>query len=109
MCKSSVYFSAPPPFWATAPSLCLLWQRQCVRDGTCQDFLDPTGKSQNLRRLTSQSTVVFLQGFAHCSVHLMKNIQKGRGGMGKVLKLVSEKKTKKFCVFFKNYSILRPF
>ena len=32
------------------------WSIVCSRDGTGQDFLDPTGKFQNLRRLTARST-----------------------------------------------------
>ena len=44
----------------------------------------------------------------------MKIFQKGKGGMGEVLNFVTpegglRKKTKKFCVFCKNNSILRPF
>ena len=54
------------------------------RDGTGQDFLDATGKFQNLRRLTG-----FLQNvFVHCSIHVMKSFQKG-GGMGEVVKSVT--------------------
>ena len=54
------------------------------RDGTGQNFLDPSGKFQNLRRLT-----VFLEKvFAHCSMHPIKNFQKG-GSMGDVLKFVT--------------------
>ena len=60
----------------------------CSRDGTGHDFLDPTGKFQNIRRLTGRFTggqpisdrpgrPVFLQKvFVYCSMHLMKNFQK---------------------------------
>ena len=54
------------------------------RDGTGQDFLDPTGKSQNLhdrpvnRFLTGPVDRFFLhKAFVHCSMHLMKKFQKG--------------------------------
>ena len=43
----------------------------------------PTVKFQNLRR----STAFFQKVFVHCSMHLMKNFQKG--GMGEVLKFVT--------------------
>ena len=33
------------------------------RDGTGQDFFDPTGKLQNQRRLTGRSTGFFTEGF----------------------------------------------
>ena len=32
------------------------WSIVCSRHGTGQDFPDPTGKFQNLRRLTARST-----------------------------------------------------
>ena len=49
-----------------------------TRDGTGQDFLDPTGKFQNHRRLTGFLPKVFL----HYSMYLMKNFQKGGHGWG---------------------------
>ena len=80
------------------------------RDGTGQHFLDPTGKFQNLRRLT-----VFLQKIFVCySMHLMKNFQKW-GAHGSGVKIYdsgwrSQKKNVKFFfVFCKNNSILRLF
>ena len=87
---------------------------------------DPTGKFQNYRRLTGQSTgwltgfwparsTGFLQKvFLHYSMFLMKNFQNG-GGHGWGVQMCdfrrgSEKKTQKnFCVFCKNDSILRLF
>ena len=67
-----------------------------IRDGTGQDFLDPTGKFQNHRRLTGRSTgfwparsTGFLKKvFVHCSMYLTQNF---------------------FCVFCKNDLILRSF
>ena len=53
-----------------------------TRDGTSQDFLDPTGKFQNLCRLTGRSSVFLQKVFVHCSMHLMKNFQKGGDGWG---------------------------
>ena len=66
-----------------------------TRDGTGQDFFDPTGKFQNHRRLTGFFTESFM--------YLMKNFQKG--GMGKELKFVTldgglRKKTTQFSDFF---------
>ena len=91
-----------------------------VRDGTGQDFLDPT-RTVNLKIIAGRPVSdrpgrpVFLQKvFVPCSMYLMKNFQKG-GGMGEVLKFVTldggirKKKRKNFCVFCKNNSILRPF
>ena len=64
-------------------------ESQKIRDGTNQDFLDSTGKFQNLRRLTGQSTGRLQKGFVLCSLHLMKSFQKGGGGKGEVLKFVT--------------------
>ena len=58
-----------------------------TRDGTSQDFLDPTGKFQNYRRLTgwstgfgpAGSTGILQKVFVHCSMFLMKNFQRGGG------------------------------
>ena len=47
------------------------------RDGTGQDYLDPTGKFQNHRRLTGRSTGFLQKVFVHCSMYLIKNFQKG--------------------------------
>ena len=82
------------------------------RDGTGQDFLDPTDKFQNLRRLTGRSisfwparSTSFLQKvFVHCSVHLIKNFQK-KGAHRWVVKIYdsewrSQKKRKKIFAFF---------
>ena len=49
-------------FDAHAPLKTLSRKQKClknkpwIRDGAGQDFLDPTGKFQNLRRLTGRST-----------------------------------------------------
>ena len=59
-----------------------------IRDGTGQDFLDPTGKFQNHRRLTGRSTVFLQKVFVHCLMFLMKFFQTGRG-TGEVLKFVT--------------------
>ena len=94
-----------------------------TRDGTGQDFFDPTSKFQNHRRLTGRSTgfrparsTGFLpKVFLHYSMYLMKNFQKGGGHWWGVkncdLRRGSQKKKtqKNFCVFCKNDSILRPF
>ena len=96
-----------------------------VRDGTGQDFLDPTrpvnfkiyagwpaGQPVSLRA----GRPVFLRKvFVHGSMHVIKNFQKG--GIGEVLKFAIRTGVSKnfsffavfFCVFFKNDSILRPF
>ena len=60
------------------------------RNGTGEDFLDPTGKFQNLLRLTDRADrpVILWKVFVHCSMHLMKNFQK-EGAMGEVLKFVT--------------------
>ena len=85
-----------------------------VRDGTVEDFLDPTGKFQNYCRLTGPVNCFFAEGF--CSLFNVSNekFSKG-GGMGEMLKFVTldggmRKKTQKnFCIFGKIDSILRPF
>ena len=63
------------------------WHCAILRDGIGQHFLDPTGKFQNLRQLTSWSTGFSPKVFVHCSMSLMKNFQKG--GMGEVLKFLT--------------------
>ena len=70
----------------------------CVIDGTDQDFLDPIGKFQNLRRLTGRSTAfwparstAFLRKvFVHSLMDLMKNFQKEGRDIGEVLKFVTQ-------------------
>ena len=84
------------------------------RGGTGQDFLGPTVKFQNLRRLTVTGRPVFLQKvFVHCSMYLMKNFQNGGAWRGVKIcdfgRGLRKKTLKKFCVFCKNDSILRPF
>ena len=80
------------------------------RDGTGQDFLDQTGKFQNLRR----STVFFTEGFCSLFNASNKKFSNG-GGLGEMLKFVTPdgglRKTTQnnFCVFCKNNSSLRPF
>ena len=59
-----------------------------TRDGTGQNFLDPTGKFQNHRRLTGRSTGFFTEGFCSLFNVSNKNFSKG-GGMGEVLKFVT--------------------
>ena len=49
-----------------------------TRDGTGQDFLDPTGKFQNHRRLTGRSTGFFTEGF--CSLFNVSNEKFSKGG-----------------------------
>ena len=85
-----------------------------------QDFLDPTGKFQNLCRLTGRSTVsdwpgrlyFFTKGF--CSLFNASNekFSKRGGTMGEVLKFVTPhgglRKKTNLCVFCKNDSNLRP-
>ena len=76
-----------------------------TRDGTGQDFLDPTGKFQNHRRLTGFLPKVFL----HYSMYLMKNFQMGGHGWG-IKNLILDgglrknfqpwNTQKNFCVFF---------
>ena len=78
--------------------------RNRTRDGTGQDFFDPTGKFQNHRRLSGRSTVFLQKAFIHYSIYLMKNFQK-RWGMGEMLKFVTldgglTKKRKKLFAFF---------
>ena len=51
----------------------------CIRDGTGQDFLDPTGKFQNYRPLIGRSTGFLQKVFVHCSMFLMKIFSKGEG------------------------------
>ena len=51
-----------------------------IRNGTGQDFPDPTSKFQNLRRLTGRSTDFFTEG--SCSLFNASNekfFQKGSG------------------------------
>ena len=91
------------------------------RDGTGQDFLDPTQPVNSKIYagwpgfLLVHGRPVFLQKvFVHCSMHLMKNFRKGRAklklikmAMGEMLNFVTlngglRKKTQKiFCVFCK--------
>ena len=83
-----------------------------IRDGTGQDFLDPTGKFQNHRRLTGRSTGFFTENF--CSLFNVSYQKFSKGCMGEVLKFVTlrgglRKKCKNICVFCKNDLILRPF
>ena len=72
-----------------------------ARDGTGQDFLDPT-RPVNFKLIAGRP--VFSQKvFLHYSMYLMKNFQKG-GSMGEVLKFVTldgglRKKRKKFLRF----------
>ena len=53
------------------------------RDGTGQDFLDPTGKFQNHRRLTG----FFTENF--CSLFNVSYQNFSKGCMGEVLKFVT--------------------
>ena len=65
------------------------------RDGTGQDFLDPTGKFQNHRRLTGRLTGFrparwtgfFTEGFF--SLINVFDEKFSKGGMGEVLKFVT--------------------
>ena len=63
----------------------------CTRDGTGKDFLDPTGKFQNHRRLTglrpARSTGFFTEGFSSLFNVFNENFSKEKGGMGEVLNL----------------------
>ena len=77
---------------------------ECIRDGTDQDFLDPIGKFQNLRRLIgfwpARSTAFFTEGFCSLFNASSQKFLK-RGTMGKGLNLwlrtgVSEKHGEKF-------------
>ena len=56
------------PKYSVLPKNLVVYNR--ARDGTVQDFVDPTGKFQNLRRLTGWSTgpvnYFFTEGF--CSL-----------------------------------------
>ena len=75
-----------------------------VRDGTGQDFLDPTGKFQNHRRLTGRSTGIFTEGFSLLFDVSNKKFSKGGESMGEVLKFVTldeglRKKSKKKCFY----------
>ena len=82
ICKSSLALKSLRSSFLIVCML-LVW-RVWYRDGTGQNFLDPTGKFQNLRRLTSfwpaRSTVFLRKVFVHCSMHLMKKIFKKGGG-----------------------------
>ena len=102
---------------------------RCIRDGTGQDFLDPT-RPVNFKIIAGWPTgrsvsdrpgrpvsdrpgrPVFLRKvFAHCLMYLMTNFQKGGGAGVKICDFwqESQKKTQKICVFCKNDLILRLF
>ena len=70
------------------------------RNGIGQDFFDPTGKFQNLCRLTGRSTVFFTEGFYSLFNASKEKNSKG-GPMVEVLKFVTrsrglKKKAQKF-------------